>query len=459
MTDCHNRGGLLLHSGRNIDSELKELTVANIQNICQSKCGFTFRSTASRSAAYFTISTASREEQESILAGARALISEGVTRHKRRGDGQISSVGRKLKKRRLGDDDQSMGIRSDAPGERMESMPESPVGPREAHTEHVSDRVKNLLASDFMRAPTEQTIRKSLCDFIDHTGNEAVATCVCVVCARECDQITSPTTRITVKDIPHPSRLCPYLPHPKHYILHGMLLHQSSIDSSGHADICNECKRSLVADHIPKHALANNMWIGDIPMELLDLTLPERILVAKYYPAAYIIKLFPKKKGSRSWDQNQMHNGLKGNVSTYKLDPAQVATMIEGNMMPPPAKILSATIGITFVGPRGLPESTMPGMFRVRRRSIHRALEWLKQNNKLYTDIVISEARLLELPVDGIPKELTSTAKHSTDSDAVYREEDGYVPVDEDNTSMAEAGEYHPKYFLNMSDADVYSKA
>jgi hypothetical protein len=186
------------------------------------------------------------------------------------------------------------------------------------------------------------------------------------------------------------------------------------------------------------------MWIGDIPKELQGLTLPERILIAKHYPAAYIIKLFPKKKGSRSWDQNQMHNGLKGNVSTYKLDPAQVATMVEGEVMPPPAKILSATIGITFIGPRGLPESTMPGMFRVWRQRIHRALEWLKQNNKLYADIVISADRLLDLPEDGIPKELMLMVKHSTDTDAVYREEDGYVPLDEENISMEEAGEFYP---------------
>jgi len=100
-----------------------------------------------------------------------------------------------------------------------------------------------------------------------------------------------------------------------------MLLHQSSIDSANNADICNKCKRSLDADRIPKHALANNLWIGDVPRELQDLTLPEWVLIAKYYPAAYIIKLFPKKKGFYSWDQNKMHNGLKGNVSTYKLDP------------------------------------------------------------------------------------------------------------------------------------------
>ena len=317
------------------------------------------------------------------MEGARALIGEGVTCYKRKDNGQQSDVGKKSKRQRVGDEEQG----SETPGEVMEGI----VGSGEAHPEVVSE-FKALLESSFMRAPTEETIQKSLCNFIDHTGNHAVSTCICIVCARECDQINWPTMRIAVQDIPHRSRLSPYSPYPKHYILHGMLLHQGSIDLAGKTDICDECKRSLDADRVPKHALANNLWIGDIPRELQDLTLPERILIAKYYPAAYIIKLFPKKKESHSWDLNQMHNGLKGNVSTYKLDPAQVAMMIEGEVMPPPARLLSSTIRITFIGPRGLPESTMPGMFRVRWQRVYRALVWLKENNKIYADITISTA-------------------------------------------------------------------
>jgi len=101
MTVSHDREEstvLLLHNGDNIDLLLKKLTVANIQNICLNKCGFPSRSTASQSAAYSTISSASRGEQESILAAARSLISEGVTRYKRQDVGQ-SGGGRKKKQR------------------------------------------------------------------------------------------------------------------------------------------------------------------------------------------------------------------------------------------------------------------------------------------------------------------------------------------------------------------------
>jgi hypothetical protein len=77
-------------------------------------------------------------------------------------------------------------------------------------------------------------------------------------------------------------------------------------------------------------SLANNLWIGRVPSCLGRLNLVERLLIAKYYPSAYIFKLFPKQAGSAHWDHSQLYSGLKGNVSTYQLDPSQVANMIDG---------------------------------------------------------------------------------------------------------------------------------
>lgn len=50
--------------------------------------------------------------------------------------------------------------------------------------------------------------------------------------------------------------------------------------------------------------------MGDIPVQLVVLTLPERILVARYFPAAYIVKMYPKKKGACFWDKKTMNSGL-----------------------------------------------------------------------------------------------------------------------------------------------------
>lgn len=227
--------------------------------------------------------------------------------------------------------------------------------------------------------------------------------------------------------------------HPKHELVKGMLLYTPALtfDDQGSPStgmICQECLGSLSEDEMPKFSLANNLWLGDVPFQLSRLTLPERILISRYYPAAYIVKLYPKQQGATSWDEKQLHRGLRGNVSTYRLDPQQVATVICGSgtsEMPPPAKILSATVGVTFIGPKGLTTKSMPAMFRVRRSAVREALQWLKANNPIYADIEISEDRLQELPEDGIPDEITSIVRFSEDIEAVYREHDGYVPSQE----------------------------
>ena len=45
--------------------------------------------------------------------------------------------------------------------------------------------------------------------------------------------------------------------------------------------VCNECVAFLEKKVMPPTALANGLWIGDIPKELLDLTFVERLLVAR----------------------------------------------------------------------------------------------------------------------------------------------------------------------------------
>jgi hypothetical protein len=171
------------------------------------------------------------------------------------------------------------------------------------------------------------------------------------------------------------------------------------------------------------------MWIGDVPLVLGALTLPERILVARYFPAAYIVKLYPKKRGARSWPTSGLHNGVRGNVSTYRLNSDDIVKMTDTQIMPPCSSILAATIGVTFVGPRNLPQKTMPGFLRVNRVRVHDALLWLKIHNPIYRDIVISKERLQDLPVDGIPVEISSVTKHCDDFVHLAEERDGYITM------------------------------
>jgi hypothetical protein len=158
-----------------------------------------------------------------------------------------------------------------------------------------------------------------------------------------------------------------------HQLTDGMLLHMGE-NSTRDVGVCNTCYQQLCKNCTPSLALANGMWLGNIPHVLSVLSLPERILVARYFPAAYIVKLFPKKKGASTWARDKANSAVRGNVSTYRLNTADIEDVIGGSTMPPPAIVLSATIGVTFVGPKNVPEKTMPDFLKVRRRNVLEAL-------------------------------------------------------------------------------------
>lgn len=283
--------------------------------------------------------------------------------------------------------------------------------------------------SEFMQVQSPAVVQSCISRFIDRTSNAALRMVTCMVCARDLEQETA--TDVSVKDIPNPHLLVPQIAHADHNLVHGLLLHNQAVHdaekNSAKGSVCHECWESLKKDKLPKLSLANGMWIGDTPFELSVLTLAEQILIARNYPAAYIVKLYPKKRGAK-----HLHRGLRGNVSTYRLDSQEIADMVAGNIMPPPSRILASIIGVTLVGPKNIPETTMPGFLKVRRRRVQEALEWLKLHNPLYANIEISHQRLSELENDGIPQEIIQTARHSDDTEILHKESAGYVPNDED---------------------------
>ena len=290
--------------------------------------------------------------------------------------------------------------------------------------------------ANFFETVSEKCRRERIAKFIDATGNDATAMATCASCAG--NFFVREIYEMKVSDLKMKNALAPSIPHPAQKLTDGMLLHMTT--SSHHFDadgvefvnLCDSCMLDLKRNKTPKLSLANGMWIGDIPLELKVLTLPERILVARHFPAAYIVKLYPKKKGARNWSSpSGLHSALRGNVSTYRLNTEQIAHLASSYIMPPSSTILAATIGVTFVGPRNLPQRTLPGFLRVNRNRVRAALEWLKENNPLYANISISADRLDALPADGIPEEILSVAKFSDDTKLLEEERNGYVPSDD----------------------------
>ncbi len=302
---------------------------------------------------------------------------------------------------------------------------------------HAASVKKRRITTDtddesFLQPMSDHCCQDCLSKFIDATGNKVTLISVYAVCAGTFH--SEETCAITVSDLQKKNKLSPMNPHPAHILTDGMLLHRDhgSIHTDDHgnslANVCDPCSSALLRNQTPQLSLANDMWIGDIPLELQILTLSECILVTCYFPAVYIIKLYPKKKDACTWASANLHSGLWGNVSTYCLNTDDIVKMTCDQVMPPSVSILTATIGVTFVGPKNLPEKTMPGFLQVNRTHMCVALQWLKKNNPIYHHIIISPSRLNELPINGIPHEITSLARHLEDIILLAKETGGYVP-------------------------------
>ncbi|KAL1709622.1 hypothetical protein EV121DRAFT_171506, partial [Schizophyllum commune] len=155
----------------------------------------------------------------------------------------------------------------------------------------------------------------------------------------------------------------------------------------------------------PPLSLANNMWIGRIPWILQQLTVPEQLLISLLYPRVLVFKLRPKTVGAGV--PETLQRGMRGNVSSYRIDLNGVVEMVEGDMLPRHPSILPAVLSITMVGVGPLPKNWMKTTFKVRRQLLRDALYTLKDiGNKYFRDVAISEERLALLPEDDVPEEL-----------------------------------------------------
>nr|GAT59124.1 predicted protein [Mycena chlorophos] len=217
-----------------------------------------------------------------------------------------------------------------------------------------SGDLETLIDGPFLRCVSEETIAACI------SGNSALAKGTCMVCARRL--FVTELEQCKPDDIPNLHLLSPTHPHPAQFLYRGSLLHARAV-SAPVQFVCSQCHSQLLKFERPPLSLSNNMWIGDVPFALSILTLPERILIGIHFPAAYIVKLFPKKGSPGSWDKESINSGLCGNVSTYHLNTSAISDMVTGNILPRPVGLLAAVIAVTFVGARNIPLFILPDIF------------------------------------------------------------------------------------------------
>ncbi|KAK7035964.1 hypothetical protein R3P38DRAFT_2472382, partial [Favolaschia claudopus] len=167
--------------------------------------------------------------------------------------------------------------------------------------------------------------------YIDKTNNAALTKQVCMVCARLL--FATSMEEVALEELPNKLHLIPYHAHPAHKLHDGYLIHDEVADDAT-TYACTDCLKHLRLNQRPPLALSNSMWIGPVPMQLEILELAERLLVALYFPSVYVVKLFPKSRRGSKNDNDEFYSGMRGNVSTYRLDQAAIANLVSGKALP-----------------------------------------------------------------------------------------------------------------------------
>ena len=275
-----------------------------------------------------------------------------------------------------------------------------------------AERVQKLqqIQKNWPRLVPPQLKEHLIREFKRSTSSETLASFTCASCARELpvkERQCKSSTEIDIGVLSGPtchwndrSMAAPPTPFSTGPLANMLLdVHgvQSVNEDTFVLDICTECLRSLQRKTVPKHALANRLYLGPVPEELSGLTMVEESLIAQARAKAWIVKLQETQGGTAS---PTAQRGLKGNTIVYPQQPGKLATVL-----PPPIDEILTYICIIFVGSSEISKEwlrTKAKPLVVRREKVYNALRWLKDHNPLYKDIEIATENVHALPEEDV---------------------------------------------------------
>jgi len=182
----------------------------------------------------------------------------------------------------------------------------------------------------------------------------------------------------------------------------------------GCSNVCSICVESLEKGNMPVLALANGLWVGEIPVELQNLTYAEQLLIARVRHNRCIVKV---SSGMRK---------MCANAISFSNPMPKIY-----NVLPPPIEEMDEVLAFIYTGPCKPTKADFKRTpLLVRRLKVSRALHWLKLNHIDYYDCEISESNLASYPEDGPPVVVDyhlSSSNKNPESTSVHdmEEEDG----------------------------------
>ena len=196
--------------------------------------------------------------------------------------------------------------------------------------------VESYDSSKYLDLPSSREVRVAYKAFYQATSSSCVQRAVCGICARKCGPLDDQLMTHSLKALPNSHRLAPSKPHPLHDLYEGKLLEPTGVigDAGDYkVNVCSTCLDDLLKkkDVPPWFALANNLWIGQVPWQIQVLTFPEQLLVSLVYPRVFVFKLFPKKVGGIR-DLSLLQRAMRGKMLLHmRWTPKEWLTWLRGD--------------------------------------------------------------------------------------------------------------------------------
>jgi len=186
----------------------------------------------------------------------------------------------------------------------------------------------------------------------------------------------------------------------KHTALDNLMLCARGVHTSPDAivkvDVCKECAACVhpqspkLSPKLPKYALANKLYLGDLPEEFKDLTWVEEQVCALHRSTVFVYRLYHS-------DNPQDPYMAKGNSCAHPQNTVSTAKILPRT----PADVAGCISVVFTASNQSVPDAALKNVFRVRKNVVRDFLKWLQKNNPMYEDVQISDANLSMYGADG----------------------------------------------------------
>ncbi|KAL1750365.1 hypothetical protein FB107DRAFT_197044, partial [Schizophyllum commune] len=261
---------------------------------------------------------------------------------------------------------------------------------------------------------TDDLVEEIVRGFCADTSKAAIEETGCAVCGILCNRASSKSIKDRKLDLslliePHATRL-------ERQSLDERVRHVDGPVLAESCDrLCVDCYDNLVNGRRPTKALANGLWLGEVPDVLKGLSYAEMQMISKIRHNRAVVRV-------RSGRGKMIANAVM-----FSSPLPQVR-----RVLPPHRSELNEVIAFTFLGTaRPTPEEFDRTPMLMRLDVVENALRWLCPNHPSFHDVVISEANIdsyrVENPIvwefrklgdDDTIQEATATSMANEDVDA-----------------------------------------